>query len=107
MRKIKAIIKRADEPVGHVAWISPTLENLQKHVGDYKKQTGGFIEKVKVRKDMVVLCNKEGMILGLPKNVRVYRYYFVGDIVILGVDGDEFTDVPITFSEYKEIIAEF
>ena len=33
MRKIKVIVKRPDEKIGHVTYISNTLENLQKIVG--------------------------------------------------------------------------
>ena len=50
--KIKAIIKRPDEKIGHMTWISPTLENLQKHVD-------GYIETVNFG-DMIILCDEEG-----------------------------------------------
>ena len=35
MEKINVIIKRPDEAIGHVCYISDSLENLQKTVGGY------------------------------------------------------------------------
>lgn len=30
----KVLIKRPDEPIGHMTWISGTLKNLQSHVNE-------------------------------------------------------------------------
>lgn len=99
MGKIKAIVKRADEEVGHMTWISNTLENLQRIVG-------GYIETVTMRKTrddvpIVVICNEEGLLDGLPINCTAGGVLLHGDIAIVGVDGDEFTDVPIDFKTWK------
>lgn len=103
-RKIKAIIKRADEPIGHVSWISDTLVNLQKSVG-------GMIEWVPV--DTVytggeeitlgILCDEEGRLKGKPENCEAWGISFVGDIILLGAKGEEFADVPIAWGEYKRL----
>lgn len=99
MRKIKAIVKRADEAVGHMTWISDRLENLQKHVG-------GYIEVVPLTPGVVVICNEEGLINNLPFNCQVPRPpiidTFFGDIIICGVDGEEFADVPISLQEWRQ-----
>lgn len=92
--KLKAIIKRADEPIGHMTNISATLENLQKHVG-------GYIETVTFSNGVVIICNEEGRIKGLPYNCRIGGVDFVGDIVALGSDGEDFADVPITFQDWR------
>ena len=99
MRKIKAIVKRTDEEVGHMTWISNTLENLQRIVG-------GYIETVTMRKKrgdvpIVVICNEEGLLDGLPINCTVGGVLLHGDIAIVGVDEDEFADVPIDFKTWK------
>ena len=43
MAKIRAIVKRTDEPVGHVCNVSNTLKNLQKlvdgNIGDFLEVT--------------------------------------------------------------------
>lgn len=104
MGKINCIIKRPDEPVGHMTSISCTLKNLQNHVE-------GRIEAVTLREGLVVICNEEGLILGLPHNCTLNASGFYGDgisffgtIIVIGASGEEFTDIPITFKEYKEML---
>lgn len=94
--KIRAILKRSDEPIGHVTNISPTLKNLQNIVG-------GYIETVTFG-DYVVICNEEGRLLGLPHNCTINGFSFVGDIAIVGVDGDDFGDCPMDLKKWKEIL---
>lgn len=95
--KLKAIIKRSDEEMGHVTNISGTLENLQRTVG-------GYIETVTIDRNLVIICNEEGRILGLPYNCKLCGIDFVGDIILLGVDGEDFADVPISFKTYKKLL---
>lgn len=82
MRKIKVIVKNPEKPARGV-WISNTLENLQKTVG-------GYIETVTIATDVVIICNEEGRLLGLPHSSRFCGYDFVGTIIIAGIDEDEF-----------------
>jgi hypothetical protein len=104
MRKIKAIVKRADEPIGHMTWISDTLENLQKHVG-------GYIETVTLPGGVVVICDEEGRLKGYEHCCTIFpsqvgAIEFVGEIVVVGTDGDEFGDIPIDFQTWKQIYLE-
>ena len=95
--KIRAIIKRPDEDIGHVTNISPTLKNLQGIVG-------GYIECVTARLDptVVIIGNDEGRIQHKPYNCTVkckdyageFDCPFVGDIVVVGAEGEEFCDLP-------------
>ena len=94
--KIKVFIKRPDS-VWYSTNISNTLENFQRTVE-------GFIEVVPFTSDAVIVCNEEGRLLGLPHNTEVCGVDFVGDIFLVGVDGDEFCDVPITFKQWKELL---
>lgn len=100
--KIKVIIKRPDELYGHVTNISSSLENLQKTVG-------GYIEAVGIGEGMVILCNEEGKIRQLPYNIRVGTPSLIvdiicGDLIVVGADGEEFTDVPIDFQTWKRLL---
>ena len=95
--KYKAIIKRPDEEYGHMTFISNTLENLQRTVG-------GYIETIPVTSKDVILCDEEGKLKLKPTNISLGNDFIVGTIVVLGVDGDEFTDVHMTFKEWKEFI---
>lgn len=71
--------------------IENTLEALQRSVA-------GFIETVTLVQDRaVMIVNEEGVLLGLPVNViasAVANTQIVGTAIVVGVDGEEFTDVP-------------
>lgn len=102
MQKIKAIVKRADEEYGHMTWISNTLENLQRTVG-------GYIETVTLPGGVVIICDEEGRIKGKPFNCVIFQHSmaarvdFYGDIIVVGADADEFSDVPIDLKLWKQI----
>lgn len=57
---------------------------------------GGYIETVTIADRLVVICNEEGRLLGLPHNVTIWDYEFVGPILIAGVKGEEFADLPVS-----------
>lgn len=84
--KIKAVVKKPGEAC-RVKQISNTLESLQKLVG-------GYIQTVHWVDGMVIICNEEGKLQNLPFNIRLRDDVIVGTLVIVGTDGEEFTDVP-------------
>lgn len=108
MGKIKCIVKRPEEQYGHMTSISDSLENLQRTVG-------GHIEPVPIAKtekdghvvDVVVLCDEDGKLKDKEPNLRLTYDVLVGDIVVLGTDGEEFCDIPITFEEWKQICGRY
>lgn len=93
--KIRVISKRPGCPPRSV-WVSNTLENLQNAVG-------GYIETVTPAEDCCVICNEEGRLMGLPYNCTICGVSFVGDILLVGVKGEEFADLPISFQQAKEV----
>lgn len=104
--KLRAIIKRADEAGGHVSYISDTLTNLQ-------TQVGGHIECVTFRNGaapFVVICAEEGALKDIPFNCTIddgeRRVQFFGDIILLGVNGEEFADLPaeITLPVFRSMV---
>lgn len=77
-----------------------TLEALQAFVG-------GYIETVRLLQDVVVICNEEGRLLGLPENCNLLGYNFVGPVILAGTEGDEFADVPENLiKNWKIVIAD-
>lgn len=96
--KIKVIVKRPDEKYGHVTNISCTLENLQKTVD-------GYIETLTLP-GFTIICNEEGILLGLEENCKVYGFTFFGTIVVAGIRGEDFGDVGISFADWRDIIDE-
>lgn len=99
MKKIKAIVKRTDDAVGHMTWISDSLANLQKTVD-------GPIEVVPISNNpkVVIICNEEGKIRDLDHNFYIGMDRIVGDVIICGVNGEDFDDIPITFEMWKTIL---
>lgn len=57
-------------------------------------EVGGYIETVTIASDAVVICNEEGVLLGMPYNCRFFDVDFVGTILVVGCDRDKFCDVP-------------
>lgn len=66
--------------------IPNTLEELQATVG-------GYIETVSLATDAAIICNEKGRLLGLERNIRFLGVDWVGPILIVGVDREEFTDL--------------
>ncbi len=68
--------------------INITLENLQELVG-------GYIEPCAphelVLEGIEMLANEEGLIRCLPYNENLWPFFFVGTLVLVGVDGENFT----------------
>ena len=83
---MKAIRKKpGGEP--EIVEVENTLEALQQEVG-------GYIETVTVASDTALICNEEGVLLGMPYNCRFFGVDFVGPILVVGRNKDEFCDVP-------------
>ena len=99
--KIRAIIKRPDEKYGHVTNISPSLKNLQRIVD-------GPIETVPVGGGAICICNEEGKIRGMEKNFFLglppYGDVIVGEVAIVGTDGEDFGDCPLDFQVWKALL---
>ena len=92
-RMISALLKRPGEIPRHVN-VSNSLEALQKNVG-------GYIEAVTIAKDLAVICDEEGRLKGKPHNCNIADYDFVGDILMVGVDGEDFADLPVSWHRLK------
>jgi formylmethanofuran dehydrogenase subunit B len=71
--------------------IENTLEALQKAVDGYIETLtliGGYA---------VMIVNEEGLLRGMPSNLTasaVAARKIVGPVLVVGVDGEEFTDIP-------------
>lgn len=83
---MKALRKRPGEAWKEVE-IENTLEALQAEVG-------GYIETVTLLSDLVLIVNEEGAINDMPFNMNLCGMQLFGTILAVGVDGDEFCDVP-------------
>jgi len=103
--KVRCIIKRPDEEYGHVTNISTSLKNLQKIVG-------GPIETVTIGGSSVIICNEEGKLRNLECNFIIDYHgivtdIIVGEAIIIGVDGDDFCDLPMSFATWKRLLEDW
>lgn len=94
--KIKVIIKKPEDEFGRLVEVENDLEVFQSIVGGYIETTG--------YKNLVIICNEEGKLRGLQPNVVLGRDMLVGTIIVCGAFGDEFSDVPIDFKKWEQIV---
>ena len=88
--KIKAYAIRPGDFQGHFIDIENELEPLQEFVG-------GYIETVSLFTNLVIICNEEGRLRDMDYCCTILGHDFVGPVLIVGRDRDEFDDVPFTF----------
>lgn len=94
-KRVKVIVK----PVGkapHIEYTDNTLEAFQRIVD-------GYIETVTVCTDLVIICNEEGRLRGLPYNCKVFGVDFVGDIALVGRSGSNFADCPLKLADANKL----
>lgn len=89
---MKAILKLPGQPAKQIE-IDNTLEALQRAVG-------GYIETVTLFEDVTLICNEEGRLMGLPYNVDFCGINFVGPVLAVGRNGEDFCSLPDTAMEF-------
>ena len=57
---------------------------------------GGYIETVTIAEDAAIICNEDGRIIQQEYNCEFCGVNFVGPILIVGIDGEEFCDCPLS-----------
>lgn len=83
---IKVLKKDPGEDSFRVIEIGSELDDLQKEVG-------GWFECIHLSEDADILVNEEGRLMGMPYNCTIGGYAFVGPVLIVGVNGDNFASV--------------
>ena len=98
--QILVVIK---EP-GKEARVEPLFDNTLKA---FQKAVDGYIEAYTVTSDVALICNEEGLGLGLPYNCHFCHLPFYGTVIAVGVKGEEFVSlrsafVPVLLRKLKE-----
>ena len=73
---------------------TPEIIEVENTLKALQQEVGAYIETVTIASDAVVICNEEGVLLGMPYNCRFVGVDFVGTILVVGRNKDEFCDVP-------------
>lgn len=87
MKAIRVIPGRRPE----IIQVDNTLKALQ-------EQVGGRIETISIDKNLVGIVNEEMILLSLPYNGRIGGQHIFGTLLVVGLNGEEFCDVPENFS---------
>ena len=78
--------------------------NTEGHLWELQYLVNGFIEVVHLPEfeemGIILLANEEGLLKGLPINHNLDPYFFVGNMVALSTDGDEFTGLDEAQQEF-------
>ena len=96
---MKALQKKVGQKP-EIVEIPNTLEALQEAVG-------GYIQAVTDHTAagvFAVICDEEGRLKGYERNCEINGVDYVGNIVVVGVDGEEFTDIQ---DETVKIITDY
>ena len=76
--------------------------------GRLQKTVGGKIETVYLGHGLILIVNEEGKRMNLEPNFRTGRGFFadtiVGTAILVGQNGEDFGDVPITFQTWKSLL---
>lgn len=106
---MRALYKAPDDTKFRQILVPNELHPLQELVG-------GYVETLTVRTDpkVVLICNEEGIPQGMPFNCIIacgddrgaFDCPFYGPILMVGVDGEEFADCPISVVMANKMIVE-
>ena len=97
MERLKCFLKRPDTD-WYATNCSTSLGNLQRIVG-------GNIETVTFPDlGVVVICNEEGRLLGLPYCCTIRGVDFCGPVAVFRPDGENLADVQYKLREWKELV---
>lgn len=76
---MKVIIKEVGE--------SPRIEEIENTLEALKSLVNGYIEAVRIDNEIILICNEEGKLQGLPPNFRIGNDVIVGTAVFVSHNG--------------------
>ena len=69
---------------------NPEVIDIENTLQALQDEVGGYIEAVTIAADAVVICNEDGRLRGMEPNCTIARVDFVGPILVVGREGEEF-----------------
>ena len=80
---------------------APKIMDIENALESLKSLVGGYIEVVSMEDNILLICNEEGKMQGLPPNFSMGYDVIVGTAVFVSFDGKEdFTDLNDWQLEY-------
>lgn len=96
MKAIRIVPKGRPEMIE----VENTLEGLQDAVD-------GRIESVPIMRGLDIICDEEWRGKDKPYNYSFFGVEFGGTILLVGVDGEDYTDCPVTVREVEDYLFNF
>lgn len=95
---IKVLVKQPGRPL--------QLGAIPNELHAFQEAVDGYIEAVPLRPDLVMIVNEEGKLNGMQYNFRInlngYEDMIFGPCLIVGVDGEDFTDCPLSQEDLQD-----
>ena len=80
---------------------APRIADIENTLESLKALVGGYIEVVTMEDNILLVCNEEGKMQGLPPNFSTGRDVIVGTAVFVSYDGrEDFTGLDDWQLEY-------
>ncbi len=67
----------------------PALTPVTNDLSAFQALVGGLIQPVDLPNDYVLICNDEGLLLGLAPNVQVGGAVIAGNVFVVKIDPDD------------------
>ena len=85
---------------------TPRVDKIGNKLEDLQACVGGYIEPcapIQLRsKNIELLCNEDGILKGLDPNPNLFPFFFLGDMVAVGVGKEDF--VSLNADQYAFIM---
>ena len=73
---------------------SPETIQVPNTLASLQHLVEGPIESVTLDPDYCFLCNEKGLLRGMEYNVTIRGIPFFGPVLVVGINGEDFCDVP-------------
>ncbi len=71
----------------------PIVKNIENKLHDLQSIVGGYIETFTQHDGIILVCNEEGKLIGLPINRIMFNEPIAGNFFLCRCDGEDFADV--------------
>ena len=71
----------------------PVVKEIENKLNPMKQIVGGWIEAFTQPNGIILVCNEEGKLIGLPMNRVMFNELIAGNFFLCRSNGEEFADV--------------
>lgn len=79
----------------------PYPKEVKNDLKSLQTEVGGYLEPIALCNNLVLICNEEGKLRGLPPNRQLGNDIIAGDFFLVGAKGEDF--VSLTPNQIAEL----